>query len=221
MEKLIAAPRCAGPTEVWQATSRVGAGGPRRIIMFPASCFIVLESILLRVQAMGEQRATNPHRSTHLNCSTSSQSMGPALWAGKCGRCMWEMATGGMRGAHHAHREAERHSPHPHADGGVTCTHCPRREVAFAAPPPKRRGRLWHAMAVGWLRMQIVARDRQEVAFAAPPQLNGRRHATFGSHIDHVLTGTPSCSRGHTPASMGIPLRQSLQAARQSTIAEE
>ena len=27
----IAAPRCAGPTEVWQATSRVGAGGPHRI----------------------------------------------------------------------------------------------------------------------------------------------------------------------------------------------
>ena len=31
MEKLIAAPRCAGPTEVWQATSRVGAGGPHSI----------------------------------------------------------------------------------------------------------------------------------------------------------------------------------------------
>ena len=42
-----------------------------------------LESILLRVQAMGEQRATNPHRSAQLNCNTPSHGMEPALWAGK------------------------------------------------------------------------------------------------------------------------------------------
>ena len=49
---------------------------PRIVLLF-------LESILLRVQAMGEQRATNPHRSAQLNCNTPSHGMEPALWAGK------------------------------------------------------------------------------------------------------------------------------------------
>jgi hypothetical protein len=49
---------------------------PRIVLLF-------LESILLRVQAMGEQRETNPHRSAQLNCNTPSHGMEPALWAGK------------------------------------------------------------------------------------------------------------------------------------------
>ena len=141
-EKLIAASRCrrahrgaAGNLASWRWWF------PQD--MFPASCFTCLESISLRVQAMGEQRATNPHRSVQLNCSTPSQGMGPALWAGKGSGVhagdgnRRDAGDGNRRDAHHAHREVERHSPHPHAHGGATCMHCPRREVAFAAPPPK------------------------------------------------------------------------------------
>ena len=57
--------------------------------------------------------------------------------------------------------------------------HCPRREVAFAAPPPKlRRGQPVARYGCG--RMQTIARDRKEVAFAALPQLNWQRRAVFG-----------------------------------------
>jgi hypothetical protein len=45
-----------------------------------------LESILLRVQAMGEQRATNPHRnSAHLNCTISEHGDGTMVSGVKAG----------------------------------------------------------------------------------------------------------------------------------------
>jgi hypothetical protein len=128
MEKLIAAPRCAGPTEVWQATSRVGAGGPRKIC--PRIVLRFLESILLRVQAMGEQRATNPHRSAQLNCSTPSHGMEPALWPGK---------GSGVNAGDGNGRDAAR-TPYSQRGGEAFASSTCRRGSDMHALPPARGG---------------------------------------------------------------------------------